>query len=137
MTNIRRRKAKPRRYADVSVVVPGAREHLIRDEYEYSVDPRYDPPRLDRTLLDPLEAGEPVTLDAWQLPGEPEQSIADYGGLYAVVRVGADDTVTVVAPVDGPLGLPGDRQARRRAHERGLGERGNAGASARDGRRST
>ena len=88
----------------------GVRQYLIEQEYEDAWDPRTDPPTLHRELLDPLEAGEPVTLDEWQLPGEPEQIIADYGGLYAVVRVGADYTVTVVEPVDGPLGLPGDRR---------------------------
>jgi hypothetical protein len=87
----------------VSVVVPGAREHLIRDEYSYTVDPRYDPPRLDRTLLDPLEAGEPVTVGAWELPGD---SWRELGGMYAVVQLDADDTVTIVKPADGQLALP-------------------------------
>jgi hypothetical protein len=106
VTNIRRRKAKPRRYTDVSVVEPGAREHLIRAEYEYGVDPRYDPRRLDRTVLDALEAGEPVEVDAWELPGEPADIIRTFGGLYSRVVLVGDDLVTVVQPVAGPLEPP-------------------------------
>jgi hypothetical protein len=107
VTNIRRRKAKPRRYMDLSVVVPGVREHLIRAEYAYSVDPRYDPPRLHRTVLDALETGEPVEVDASELPGERADIIRTFGGLYSRVVLVGDDLVTVVQPVAGPLEPPG------------------------------
>jgi len=36
-----------------------------------------------------------------------EQMISMFGGAYAVVRVDADDTVTLVEPVSGPLAAPG------------------------------
>jgi len=106
MTNIRRRKTKARRAA-ASVVVPGARAHLIAAEYEYGQDPRTTPSALDRELLDPLEAGAAVEVDAWELPGDAWRS---FGGMCARVRldVGGDDVVTLVEGVDGPLALPGN-----------------------------
>jgi hypothetical protein len=88
--------------------LPGVRQYLIADEYEYNVDPRTHPPTLHRDLLDPLEAGEPVTVQVWELPLTTEQIIANYGGLYAVVRVDADDMVTVIEPASGPLTVPGE-----------------------------
>jgi hypothetical protein len=102
MSPRRRRTPKGRRAAK-SVVVPGARAHLIDAEHEYSVDPRTTPPTLDREVLDPLEAGAAVECDAWELP---DAAWKDFGGMYARVSVAADDAVTLVEGVDGPLALP-------------------------------
>jgi hypothetical protein len=62
--------------------IPGARARLIADEYEY-VDASTCSPTVDRTLLDPLETGEPVVGDAWKLPGEAWRS---FDGMYAPCR---------------------------------------------------
>lgn len=107
MTNVRRRKAKSRRPA-ASVVVPGARARLIVDQYEYGWDPRTDPPTGNRELLDPLESGEGVTVDAWELGDDLWRQ---FGGMYARVRVDDDDVVTLIEPVDGPLALPDDHES--------------------------
>jgi hypothetical protein len=115
--------------------VPGVRQYLIEQEHENAWDPRTDPRTLHRDLLDPLEAGEPVTLDAWQLPGESEQIIADDGGLYAVVGSMSTTRSRWSRPSTARSACPAI-DAIRSAHERGLGERGSAGASARDARSS-
>ena len=93
MTTIRRRKAKPRRYEDVSIFVPGVRADLIEREYECSLDPRTDPPTLHRDLLDPLEAGEPVEIPAWLLGMDVVRQVG--GGMDVRMIVGTDDIVTV------------------------------------------
>jgi hypothetical protein len=113
VSNVRRRKAKVRRYEHVNVTVPGARKYLIEQEREYGVDYRLDPPALVRTpTLDALEHDETVEVDAWELPGDTDWTAATFGGLYAVVRVGPEDTVTLIAHVDGPLDLPRDERGR-------------------------
>jgi hypothetical protein len=95
MTNIRRRSAKERRVPE-SMVVPGARAHLIASEYEYALDPRTTPPTLHRDLLDPLEANESVEVDLWQLPGDLWRTFGGLDDMNTRVRVDADDTVTVI-----------------------------------------
>ena len=98
----RRRTPKPHRYENVVVHVPGARAHLAEGYAE--PDPRYDPPRVDRAMLDLLEAGEPVVVAAWELPGGVWRDFGD--GIDAedvLVVVDADDTVSV-ADTGGPNG---------------------------------
>jgi hypothetical protein len=98
----RRRTPKVRRYGAVAMVVPGARRELAEGYAE--PDPRYNPPRVDRTMLDVLDSGAPVVVEAWRLPDAAWRSFGE--GIDAqdvLVVVEADDTVRVA---DG--GVNGD-----------------------------
>jgi hypothetical protein len=98
MSNVRRRKPKARRRGGVSFHVPGVYAALGERwrEFEY--------------IAEPVDAGAPVVVQAWQLSAEAQSAIwrrpiTEYGfvrspsldAMYEDVRVDADDTITLVA----------------------------------------